>query len=56
MNAWFENPQSLVPGAIEPRHAFSGGEKSDLTAYLLTLKQNPTSEKAAHSSEREGQR
>lgn len=47
IEAWLYNPQSLVPGAIEPRHAFSGDEIRDITAYLLTLKQAPPTSKPA---------
>ena len=47
IEAWLRNPQALVPGAVEPRHAFSDDEIRDLTAYLLTLKQSPTTETAA---------
>jgi mono/diheme cytochrome c family protein len=39
IEAWLRNPQSLAPGAIEPRHAFNNEEIRDLTAYLMTLKQ-----------------
>lgn len=37
---WLKNPQALVPGAIEPRRAFTSEEIDALTAYLLTLKQS----------------
>ena len=56
MDAWLENPQSLVPGVIEPRHSFSTDEKKDVTAYLLTLKQNPSGDFPSPLSAREGQR
>lgn len=46
IEAWLQNPQSLVPGAIEPRHSFSDDEIKDLTAYLLTLKQSASTETA----------
>ena len=39
IEAWLDDPQALVPGAIEPRQSFAGDEKRDLTAYLMTLKQ-----------------
>jgi mono/diheme cytochrome c family protein len=39
IEAWLRDPQTLVPGSIEPRHTFSADEVKDLTAYLLTLKQ-----------------
>lgn len=38
IEAWLRNPQSLVPGTIEPRHAFTDEEIQALTAYLLTLR------------------
>ena len=50
IEAWLRNPQALLPGSIEPHHAFSGDEIRDLTAYLLTLKQSPTTETAAASN------
>jgi mono/diheme cytochrome c family protein len=50
IQAWLRNPQALIPGVIEPRHAFSEEEIRDLTAYLLTLKQSPTNETAAAAS------
>jgi len=56
MDAWLENPQSLVPGVIEPRHSFSTDEKKDVTAYLLTLEQNPSGDFPSPLSAREGQR
>lgn len=40
IEAWLDNPQALVPGTIEPRQSFTGDEKRDLTAYLMTLKQS----------------
>lgn len=39
--AWLKNPQALVPGAIEPRREFTDQELQALTAYLVTLRQNP---------------
>jgi cytochrome c2 len=36
---WLKNPQSLVPGTIEPRRTFTDQEVQALTAYILTLKQ-----------------
>ncbi|HYM13840.1 MAG TPA: c-type cytochrome [Bryobacterales bacterium] len=36
---WLRNPQALVPGATEPRRAFTDQEVTALTAYLLTLRQ-----------------
>jgi cytochrome c1 len=44
---WLRDPQSLVPGAIEPRRSFSGEEVQALTAYLVTLRQSPGSKQAA---------
>jgi cbb3-type cytochrome oxidase cytochrome c subunit len=38
---WLRDPQSLVPGAIEPRRTFTDEEVTALTAYLLTLRQAP---------------
>jgi cytochrome c2 len=38
IDAWLKNPQSLVPGTIEPRRAFTEDEVKALTAYLLTLR------------------
>jgi mono/diheme cytochrome c family protein len=37
---WLNDPQALVPDAIEPHRAFTAEEKSALTAYLVTLKQS----------------
>ena len=39
IEAWLQNPQALVPGAIEPHRQFTEDEIKALTAYLLTLKQ-----------------
>ena len=39
MEAWLRNPQSLVPGVIEPRRSFTDDEIQALTAYLLSLRQ-----------------
>lgn len=41
IDAWLRNPLALVPDTVEPRQSFSEDEIRDLTAYLLTLKQNP---------------
>jgi len=46
MEAWLRNPQALVPGAIEPRHAFNDDEIRDITGYLLTLKQTASPDSA----------
>jgi mono/diheme cytochrome c family protein len=40
IEAWLRNPQALVPGALEPRRAFTEDEVKALTAYLVTLKQS----------------
>ena len=37
---WLKNPQSLVPGTIEPHRDFTDEERTALTAYLMTLKQS----------------
>ena len=55
MEAWLQNPQALVPGAIEPRQPFTGDEIRDLTAYLLTLKQAPNSGSVAAEISHGGQ-
>jgi cytochrome c2 len=44
VEAWLDNPQAVVPGAIEPRQPFTANEKRDLTAYLMTLKHNQEKE------------
>ncbi|HYL47289.1 MAG TPA: c-type cytochrome [Candidatus Limnocylindrales bacterium] len=49
IEAWLRNPQALVPGALEPRRAFTDDEVKALTAYLLTLKQSVPAGKA-HSA------
>jgi len=41
--AWLKNPQSLVPGTIEPHREFTDEERTALTAYLMTLKQSASS-------------
>ncbi len=41
IETWLKNPQALVPGTIEPRREFTDQELQALTAYLLTLRQNP---------------
>jgi len=48
IEAWLRNPQVLVPGAIEPRRAFSEDEIKALTAYLLTLRQAGKPQKTGH--------
>ena len=44
IEAWLHNPQKLVPGTIEPRQSFSEDEVKDITAYLLTLRQDQAAE------------
>ncbi len=39
LEAWLKDPQTLVPGTIEPRRALPDDEIKALTAYLLTLRQ-----------------
>ncbi len=55
IEAWLRNPQSLVPGTIEPRQAFTDEEIRDLSAYLLTLNQEPASVSAASAAGAGGQ-
>jgi cytochrome c5 len=55
IEAWLHNPQVMVPGAIEPRHAFAKDEIDDLTAYLLTLKQAPAGASGAVAATPGGQ-
>jgi mono/diheme cytochrome c family protein len=43
---WLRDPQSLVPGAVEPRRSFAEEEVKALTAYLMTLRQAPGSKVA----------
>lgn len=38
IEAWLRNPQTLVPGTIEPQRDFTQDEITALTAYLLTLR------------------
>jgi mono/diheme cytochrome c family protein len=47
MEAWLRDPQTLVPGASEPKQPMSESEIREITAYLLTLKQAPATESAA---------
>lgn len=47
IEAWLKDPQSLVPGTIEPRREFTDEERIALTAYLMTLKQRAAPGKAA---------
>lgn len=41
IEAWLRNPQALVADTIEPSREYPEPEIKALTAYLLTLKQNP---------------
>ncbi len=50
IEAWLRNPQALVPGAIEPRRAFSEDEVKALTAFLITLRQGGEGRKAAKTA------
>ena len=50
LEAWLQNPQAMIHGVIEPRQSFSGEEIKDITAYLLTLKQAPTTNAAGDVS------
>ena len=50
IEAWLRNPQSLVPGAIEPRRSFTNDEIQALTAYLLSLRQTGGSPKPARAN------
>jgi mono/diheme cytochrome c family protein len=55
IEAWLDNPQALIPGVIEPRQAFTGDEKRDLTAYLMTLKQNQSGKSSSVEAAAGGQ-
>jgi cbb3-type cytochrome oxidase cytochrome c subunit len=44
--AWLKDPQTLVPGSIEPRRSMTEDEVKALTAYLMTLRQSG----AAHAA------
>lgn len=46
IQAWLKDPQALVPGAIEPKRTFTTEEIDQLTAYLLSLRQNATPPKS----------
>jgi mono/diheme cytochrome c family protein len=39
IEAWLRDPQSMVPGTIEPRRSFTDQEVQALTAYLVSLRQ-----------------
>ena len=43
IEAWLKNPQTLVPGTIEPRRSLTEQEVQALTAYVLTLQRNSQS-------------
>ena len=47
IKAWLKNPQALVPDTLEPRRDFTDQEIEAITAYLMTLKQNPPARKLA---------
>jgi mono/diheme cytochrome c family protein len=47
---WLKDPQSLVPGAIEPRKDLIMDEIQALTAYLVTLKQTSSTNQATAAS------
>jgi cytochrome c1 len=47
IEAWLRNPQSLVPGTIEPRRSFTDDEIQALTAYLLSLRQGGSPKSAS---------
>ena len=55
IEAWLDDPQALVPGTIEPRQSFTGDEKRDLTAYLMTLKQNQSDKSSSAAAATGGQ-
>jgi len=40
IEAWLHDPQTMVPGTIEPHRQFTQDEIQALTAYLLTLRQS----------------
>ncbi len=44
---WLKDPQSLMPGTIEPHRDFTDAERTALTAYLMTLKQSGPARAAA---------
>jgi mono/diheme cytochrome c family protein len=50
VESWLRNPQSLAPGAIEPRRNFTDSEVQALTAYLMTLRNGSKPQKTAQSS------
>lgn len=43
IEAWLKDPQALVAGSIEPRRTMTAEEMRELTAYLMTLRQNAPS-------------
>ncbi len=47
IEAWLKDPQTLVPGSIEPRRSMTAEEVKQLTAYLMTLRQNAPAPHAA---------
>jgi mono/diheme cytochrome c family protein len=50
IEAWLRNPQTLVPGTVEPRRAFTEDEIQSLTAYLVTLRQSASPQKTARAT------
>lgn len=54
IEAWLTNPQTLVPGTIEPRRDFTEDEIKALTAYLLTLKQASKAPRGAGATQGAG--
>ena len=55
IEAWLGNPQTIVPGAIEPHRVFTEDEIQALTAYLMTLKQSGKAPAAQAASNGAGQ-
>jgi len=41
LEQWLRDPQSLLPGAVEPKRSFTEEEVKALTAYLVTFRQAP---------------
>ena len=56
IEGWLKDPQTLVPGTIEPRRSLTDQEVQALTAYILTLKKSqPASTAAATATKGEQQ-
>lgn len=47
VEAWLRDPQGLVRESIEPRREMTAEEVKDITAYLMTLRQNAPASPAA---------